>query len=166
VIPQVDLVGDLGKLSNDPLSFVLYAFPWGEVGTSLEHRDGPEEWQRDFLADVRDQIAAGTKVHDVISCAIREARVSGNGVGKSALVSWLIWWAYSTFPDTKGVVTANTETQLRTKTWAELGKWYNLFIGRELFELTATSLFSKDAAHKLTWRCDAIPWSEHNTVAY
>ena len=38
------------------------------------------------------------------------------GIGKSALVAWLILWALSTMEDTKGVVTANTENQLKTKT--------------------------------------------------
>ena len=43
-------------------------------------------------------------------------------MGKSALVAWIILWSLSTFPDTRGVVTANTENQLRTKTWVELAK--------------------------------------------
>ena len=56
-------------------------------------------------------------------------------------MSWAILWAISTSADTRGVVTANTDTQLRTKTWAELGKWYQLFIARQLFTLTATAIF-------------------------
>lgn len=84
----------------------------------------------------------------------------------SALVSWLILWAMSTFPDTKGVVTANTETQLKTKTWAELAKWHRLCITREWFTFTATALFSTDANREKTWRIDMAPWSEHNTEAF
>lgn len=84
----------------------------------------------------------------------------------SALVSWIILWAISTLEDTKGVVTANTETQLKTKTWAELAKWHRLFLGRDLFDLTATALFSVDPAHDKTWRIDMIPWSERNTEAF
>ena len=53
----------------------------------------------------------------------------------SAIVSWLILWAISTHEDTRGVVTANTDTQLRAKTWAELAKWYRLFIAKDLFKL-------------------------------
>lgn len=84
----------------------------------------------------------------------------------SALVSWIILWAISTYPDTKGVVTANTDTQLRTKTWPELAKWYRRFIAKDLFVLTATSLFSIQEGHERTWRIDAIPWSEVNPEAF
>jgi len=82
------------------------------------------------------------------------------------LVSWILLWAISTFEDTKGVVTANTETQLKTKTWAELAKWHRLCICEHWFEMTATALYSKDPAHEKTWRIDMIPWSERNTEAF
>ena len=94
------------------------------------------------------------------------AVASGNGIGKSALNAWLMWWAISTKMDTKGIVTANTDTQLRTKTWAELAKWYRLFAGNDLFQYTATSIFSADPKHEKTWRIDAIPWSEQNPEAF
>jgi hypothetical protein len=81
-------------------------------------------------------------------------------------VAWIAWWAHSTFPDARGIITANTDTQLKTKVWPEIGKWYHMFIAKELFELTATSLFSRDPARKLTWRTDAIPWSENNPAAF
>ncbi len=64
----------------------------------------------------------------------------------------------ATHENTRGVVTANTEKQLSSKTWAELSKWYNLFIGKELFTYTATALFSADKQYEKTWRIDAIPW--------
>lgn len=84
----------------------------------------------------------------------------------SALVSWIILWAISTYPNTRGIVTANTEVQLRTKTWAELAKWYRRFIGKDLFQLTATSIFSIQEGHDRTWRIDAIPWSKENPEAF
>jgi hypothetical protein len=87
-------------------------------------------------------------------------------VGKSTLVAWIILWAISTAADTRGVITANTETQLKTKTWAELGKWFNLFEGRDSLKLTATAIFVRDEAHERTWRIDMVPWSEQNAVAF
>lgn len=152
-----ELIEQLALFSFDPLGFVLFAFPWGEPG-ELEDDDGPELWQRELLI----QIGEGLSIDE----AIRVARTSGHGIGKSAFVSWLILWGMSTFPDTKGVVTANTENQLKTKTWVELAKWYRLFIGRELFKLTATALFSADPEHEKTWRFDMVPWSERNTEAF
>lgn len=84
----------------------------------------------------------------------------------SGLVSWLILWALATMPDTKGVVTANTEIQLRTKTWAELAKWHRLFIAQHWFTLTATAIYSVDPAHERTWRIDAVAWSDRNVEAF
>lgn len=84
----------------------------------------------------------------------------------SALVSWLILWAMTTHEDTRGVVTANTDGQLKSKTWPELSTWYSRFIMKDLFTLTATSLFANQEGHEKTWRIDAIPWSERNTEAF
>lgn len=157
-----DLAETLVEFTNDPLGFVIFSFPWGEPG-ELANQLGPEPWQETLLSDIGERLRAGTID---LSGAIQMARTSGHGIGKSACVSWVILWAISTFPDTRGVVTANTENQLKTKTWVELAKWYRLFIGRDLFKMTATALFSADPAHERTWRIDMVPWSERNTEAF
>lgn len=149
----------LGSVSSDPYAYVMGAFPWGEPGTRLENETGPEAWQVKVLCNIRDGLLT-------INEAIREAVASGHGVGKSALVSWIIKWGCDTLPDTRGVVTANTETQLKTKTWAELGKWHHLSITKDHFTLTATAYFNNDPAHERTWRIDMVPWSERNTEAF
>ena len=153
------LLADLLQFEDDPVGFVMYAFPWGEPGTALANISGPEDWQMEILELVRDGII------DINDAIVRISIRSGHGIGKSAMVSMLILWAMLK-EDTRGVVTANSERQLRTKTWAELGKWYNMYIGRDLFRLTATSLFPNDRNKLLTWRIDMIPWSEHNTTAF
>lgn len=94
------------------------------------------------------------------------ARASGHGIGKSAFISMLINWGMSTCEDCKVVVTANTDNQLRTKTWPEIIKWSNLAITKEWFTCTATAMYSNDPGHDKRWRADAIPWSEHNTEAF
>lgn len=151
------ILSDLGRYSKDPLKFVYWAFKWRSK--ELARYDGPDEWQVKILTAVRDGLIS-------VSEAIQIAIASGHGIGKSALVAWLILWALSTFEDTKGVVTANTENQLKTKTWAELAKWHRLFIAKDLFEYTATAIFSKDPEHEKTWRIDMVPWSERNTEAF
>ena len=153
-----ELIEDLASFSSDPLGWVYWAFPWGEPG-ELEKFDGPEEWQQDILR----QLAFGLIT---VQEAILLARTSGHGIGKSALVAWIILWAISTFEDTKGVVTANTENQLKTKTWVEVATWHRRFIARQLFNLTATAIFSADPEHERTWRIDMVPWSERNTEAF
>jgi hypothetical protein len=79
--------------------------------------------------------------------------------------TWIILWAQSTLSDTRGIVTANTEGQLRTKTWPELAKWLALCANRHWFTYTATSLQSARPGRDKTWRVDAITWSENNTEA-
>lgn len=153
-----DLVIELAQFAQDPLGFVYWAFPWGEEG-ELQKRTGPEDWQIELLSDLRDGILSPEE-------AIQLARTSGHGIGKSALVAWIILWAISTMEDTRGVVTANTENQLKTKTWVEVAKWHRLFIAKELFLYTATALFAKDPEHQKTWRIDMVPWSERNTEAF
>jgi hypothetical protein len=150
------LADDLHKYCGDPYGFVLFAFDWGYG--DLKDR-WPEPWQSELLQEIRDGLKTPNQV-------IQEAVASGHGVGKSALVAWVILWSISTKIDTRGVVTANTDTQLRTKTWPELGKWHNLFIAKNKFHFTATAIYSIYPDHEKTWRIDAIPWSEINTEAF
>jgi hypothetical protein len=153
-----DLFDWLASVKDDPLAFTLGAFPWGEG--VLANYDGPMPWARELMQDVKYGLLD-------LNTAIQLAVASGHGIAKSATVAQLIIWAFSTFPDTRGVVTANTENQLRTKTWSELGKWFNLcFFARDHFNLTATSLTSKDPERERTWRIDMVPWSEKNPQAF
>lgn len=147
----------LADTSSDPLAWVLGAFEWNSG--ELRGHVGPETWQAEVLIAIRDGLLTPDQ-------AILLATASGHGVGKSALVAWLILWAISTMSDTRGVVTANTENQLKTKTWAELAKWYRLSMVKELFEFSATKICSRDPEHSDTWRIDMVPWSERNTEAF
>lgn len=153
------LLEELATMSARPRDFVHWAFPWGEPGTSLESQPGPDVWQERVLSDLQLGLISFDQ-------AIRIAIRSGHGVGKSALLSWLIWWAISTVEDTRGRVTANTKEQLMRVLWAEVSKWHQLFIARGFFKVTATAVFSADPIHEKTWRLDAIPWSEENPEAF
>lgn len=157
-----ELIEALGALTHDPLAFVYFAYPWGEPGTLLEDMEGPDEWQIQILKDIGEQLKKGKE----LQTAIQEAVASGHGIGKSALISWLIHFAISTHENTRGVVTANTEGQLRTKTWPELSKWHNMFIAKDLFTYTATAIFSSDKDYEKTWRIDAIPWSKNSPESF
>lgn len=162
---EAQIVDDIAGYHHDPLGFVLYAFPWGEPGELADHK-GPREWQRQELIEVGEALAAGASVESQIHHVIQRATASGHGIGKSALVSWIVLFAMSTMEDTRGVVTANTEAQLRTKTWPELAKWHRLAINSHWFRFTATAIFSADPTHEKTWRIDALPWSEHRPEAF
>ena len=167
-----ELLNWLASVRNDPLAYVLGAFTWGEG--ELAGYDGPDVWQREVLESIRKGVVsvdeaialARAEGTDFPASPIREATTSGHGIGKSALVSWIILWAQDTEVDCKGRVTANTETQLKTTTWAELAKWHRLSITSDLFKMTATSRFSIDPKHEKTWRIDMVPWSEKNSAAF
>lgn len=168
-----DLLCKLAEFQDDPLGFVLFAYPWGEPGTLADY-SGPEKWQRDLLnslgsglISISEAIAEARAYGNEVECQpLLKGITSGHGIGKSACVSWIIDWAQSTMVDTKGVVTANTENQLKTKTWAELAKWHRLSIAKPLFKMTATARFSIDPDHEKTWRIDMVPWSEKNMEAF
>jgi len=151
------LIEDLGSYAYDPLGFVHWAFPWGEG--ELAGFGGPDKWQTDLLRRLKGRMAEPEQI-------LRFAVASGHGVGKSALVSWIALWAFSTFPGTRGIITANTETQLKTRTWVELAKWHRLFIGKDLLQLNATTLYTQGKTVDKEWRIDIIPWSEKNPSAF
>src|SRR5882757_5075503 len=155
---------EIGAFRYDPLGFVMFAFPWGIPHTSLAEETGPEEWQREILVRIGNGLLDG-HFSAAESEAVRVAIASGHGIGKSALVAWLILWAMSTLRDTRGVVSANTEGQLRTKTWPELAKWHAMSRNKAWFTYTATALHSAEPGRDKTWRVDAITWSEQNTEA-
>ena len=156
------LIDEIGKFAFDPRGWVDFVFPWGDPNTELAEESGPRVWQAECLDRIGEKLREGGD----LGAVIREAVASGHGIGKSALVSWLVLWALDTWPDTKGVVTANTEAQLRTKTWPEVAKWHRLRLTKDWFEFTATSVYSKQLDHEKTWRIDAIPWSDVNTEAF
>lgn len=161
VTAESELRKDMGSFCHDPYRWVNYSFPWGQG--ELEGYDGPDAWQTEALEYLRDQLQTNRITR---TQAIQIAVASGNGPGKSTLAAWVILWALSTLEDTRGVITANTETQLRTKSWAELSKWHRLFIAKHWFELTATAIYAKGPEHERTWRIDQVPWSEHKTEAF
>ncbi len=163
-----ELADAMFRFRHDPLGHVLYSYSWGEG--ELAGSDGPDEWQTKLLDKLGKTLRNGSQEVDgqlrYVGEAIQEARASGHGIGKSALVSWLILWSLSTFIDTKGVVTANTKTQLQTKTWSELAKWHRLAIFSHWFVYESTSIHAADPKHAKTWRIDAIPWSKENHEAF
>lgn len=157
--PGEEIINDLARLKDRPLDFVYWAFPWGEVGTELENFSGPDRWQVAVFSDLQTGLIT-------LDMAFQIAIRSGHGVGKSAFFSMLLLWGISTQEDTRGRVTANTKEQLMRVLWGELAKWHRLFIGRDMFKVTATAIFSTDSTHEKTWRVDAIPWSEENPEAF
>ena len=161
-------------IKDDPEAFVLFAFPWGQKGTPLEHFHGPRKWQRDVLRQVAAHIAKN-KTADHFE-VLRMATASGRGIGKSALVSWLILWMLTTRIGSTIIVSANSEAQLRSVTWAEVTKWLSLLMNSHWFEVSATRVMPAKWLAEIVerdlkkgtryWSVEGRLWSEENPDAY
>ncbi len=161
-------------LKNDPLKFVLYLFPWGQKNTPLENFAGPRKWQREVLKELADHIRDNDGRIDFET--LRMAVSSGRGIGKSALVSWLVIWMLTTRIGSTTIVSANSETQLRAVTWAEITKWLALALNSHWFEVSATRVMPAKWLTELVerdlkkgtryWGVEGRLWSEENPDAY
>ena len=130
------------RISHDLLAFVRLIFPWGTPGTPLESFKEPRRWQCEDLDEISQHIAdnKGRIELGMLPEVWRKSTVSGRGPGKSAEVSWLVHWMLSCNLGSTTIVTANTEAQLRTKTWPEIGKWLTLAGNSHWFDRTALSV--------------------------
>ena len=150
----------IAEYEHDPLGFACDAFKWGEG--ELKGASGPRKWQRELLQQIGDHLTDSATRHQPLRIAVS----SGHGIGKSACISMVLQWAMSTCDDCRVVVTANTENQLRTKTWPEIAKWARLSLTASWWQVPAMSIYSSEAGREKSWRADAIPWSENNTEAF
>jgi hypothetical protein len=107
---------------------------------------------------------------------LRLAVSSGRGIGKSALVSWITDWMLSTRIGSTTIISANSESQLRSITWAELTKWLAMSINSHWFEVSATRLMPAKWLTELVerdlrkgtryWGVEGRLWSAENPDAY
>lgn len=160
------LADEMAQFYDDPLGFIMFVFPWGEG--QLKGFDGPDKWAVEFLQDLAKDIKKrgfnGIDAVDPIMYAVS----SGHGIGKSAMVAWLILWIMATRPSCRGIITSNSYVQLRTKTWSELSKWWSLSIIKDWFVINSSSgsMSIHHVDHKETWRADAQSSDEHNSEAF
>lgn len=162
------------KFRTDPYRAVIACFPWGQKGTPLERFEGPRKWQCDELKRLalyikRNGVDEGFQRY-VLSVS------SGRGSGKSAFIGMITWWFRTFVFGGTCIVTANTEAQLRTRTFPEILKWNSLAINANWWDTTALSI------RPAGWYADALKrdlgidagyyytqgqlWSEENPDAF
>ena len=144
------------EYADDPGAFDRVMYDWGEG--QLRGWE-PQDW---WHKEVDDAISAYLRGPETMPLCIAVA--SGHGAAKTSYVARRIHWFMSCRGHPQVVCTANTESQLITKSWRELAKWHKLSANRHWFDWTATSYYLK--AHPETWKAHAIPWSENNTEAF
>jgi hypothetical protein len=160
---DTELSDACARFRNDPLGFVKVMFPWGLPG-ELQGSAGPDKWQEAFLKSIGKECAAN-KFDGVVPVApIRRAVSSGHGIGKSVMAAWIVVWIMSTRPHCRGTITANTFSQLETKTWAAIKKWTRLSLTGHWFTVTSTRMYQTQ--HKDTWFCAPETSKEENSEAF
>ena len=178
--PELMLARDMGRFYDDPLGFVMYAFPW-TTDKALQivrlpapwdliygSEYGPDKWACELLEEIGQAVRARAfdGVHPVEP--IQYAVSSGHGIGKSAMAAWLTLWIMSTRPYSRGVVTANTGEQLASKTWAGVSAWLSRAVNKHWFTITtgkgAMRLVHNDAPD--AWRVDAQTSREENSESF
>ncbi len=174
------LADDMGYLWDKPLDFVMYAFPW-DTDPSIQlvklqepYRSrfdceyGPDVWACELLDEWGEMIKGNNFDGKHAVSPILMAVSSGHGIGKSTLTAWQILFIMSTRPHAKGIVTSNTSDQLKTKTWAEVGKWRKLSVTGHWFKYSNTkgNMNLRSGHSPDTWRCDAQTCREENSEAF
>ena len=160
---ELELHEAVAEYYGDPLGYVRFAFPWGEPGP-LQSYAGPQPEQVEFLEWLGGEIRARgfDGVHAVDP--IRGAISSGHGIGKGALAGMLVNFIMSTRRNAKGVVTANTSTQLQDKTWAAILYWAKLSITAHWFEMNQNILYRK--GYRESWKVSPQTCAEENSEAF
>lgn len=152
----------IAEYYDDPLGYVLDIFPWGEG--ELLHAKGPDEWQTEALKQIGAEVKARKFDGHTAVAPIRFCRASGHDIGKTTLAAWLVCWIKDTREDSQGTITANTFTQLETKTWAAIKKWAKLALTRDWWEIGATKMYHREARD--TWFVACQSSSDDNSEAF
>ena len=128
----------------------------------------------EVLSEIAEHIKANNGKIDYET--FRQSVSSGRGIGKSALVSWITIWMLSTRIGSTTIISANSESQLRSITWAEITKWLAMAINSHWFEVSATRLMPAKWLTELVerdlkkgtryWNVEGRLWSEENPDAY
>lgn len=142
-----------------PLGWAQRAWNWG-VG-DLEGKS-VRKWQASIFEQIGQRLQNPATRH----MPIRVSIASGHGIGKSAAMGMLANWAMTCHAGARVVVTANTESQLRTKTSPEFGKWFRSSLSAELFDIETLKITQNDKAFGGNWRLDFLPWSETSPEAF
>lgn len=166
------------EIKDNPYNFVMFVFPWGKPGTPLANFKEPRAWQKKILLEIADHIKENKArvARGELPTVYQLAVSSGRGIGKSALVGWISLWMMSCILGGTTIIAANTEDQLKSKTWAEIGKWHAMMINTHWFDKLSIELrpapWFRDALSKQL-KLDATYyyaqgqlWSEENPDAF
>jgi hypothetical protein len=183
VAHEQEILAQVLSFRNDPLGFVFWSYPWGKEGTPLAHLKGPRDWQCEELErigrHVKEQEFA--QENGLPLTIWRSAYSSGRGPGKSALKGMLAHWHASTHLGSTTIVAANTEGQLRSKTFPEFANWFGSAVNRHWFAIETLKIAPAPWLTELVraprsegglerevkkWFVQGATWTEDNPSAF
>lgn len=123
--------------ADDPQGFMEWMYPWGQPNTPLAKFKGPHGWQAEVNAEIKHQIARNKALMelDLPPELFQEGIASGRGIGKSAEFGMLSHWMVSCHFGATVTVTANTQQQLKSKTFPEIKRWFAMGLNAHWFEM-------------------------------
>ena len=126
VAAESEILTTILSLKDDPLKFIHYVIPWGVSGTPFADLKGPRRWQSEELEAIGEHTRAQRFAleNGLPAKVYKSAISSGRGPGKSALFGMLALWHASTRIGAPTIVSANTEGQLRSRTFPEYATWF------------------------------------------
>ncbi|HEY5636268.1 MAG TPA: hypothetical protein VIS77_05150 [Burkholderiales bacterium] len=180
---ETEVLTQILALSDDPVGFVHYAYPWGRPGTPFEKFNGPRRWQLEEFEAIGEHVARSKFAIDngLPAPIYKGAWASGRGPGKSAFFGMLAHWQASTRIGSTTIVAANTESQLRTRTFPEFGVWFGSAINSHWFSLETMRIVPAPWLLELVrkipeegglgidpkyWYVQGQTWSEDNPNAF
>ena len=127
---------------GDPYRFatgVLGFLPAGVPNPTGHHQ--LEAWQDKYLREF--YLDAEGNYTD----SPRHSTRAGHGVGKGVVIAILALWFPLTHHDSKAVLTANSQDQLRDNNWPEIRKWHGKLPGplRDMLQIDEERLYVKAA---------------------
>lgn len=130
---ESEILTQILSFRDDPISFVHWCYPWGKVGTPFER--GLRKWQLEDLQRIgehtREQVF---RLENHLPLQVyKGATASGRGPGKSAEFGMIAHWHMSTRIGAPTIVSADTEGQLRSKTFPEFATWFGAAINSHWF---------------------------------
>jgi hypothetical protein len=156
---DTDLAEAVASFALDPLGFVRWAYSWPINGEM-----GPDVWQAEFLEAVGKRVRENRFDGETPCDPIRMGASTGHGPGKTALTAWLVHWIMSTRPDCRGTITANTNDQLRDKTWAAVQYWLKKCITAHWFTINGEIMYRNGSRE--SWACMPQSCAKENAEAF
>lgn len=182
ISPKIDrqLQEIISGFYADPLGYVMFNFPWDTdpsiqmVELPKKYRDrynsryGPGAWCCDLMEEWSQEIKLRAFDGRNAVEPIRFSTVSGHGIGKTTTTAFVIKFIHDTRPFSRQTVTAVTDAQLRSKTWAELAKWHNASLTKHWSELTSGrgAMALRNKAYPETWYAVAQTSREENSESF